>query len=205
VPFQVIPRELAFFDLFDRAAAGVVRGVVDLGALISDLPGAERHAQRIRDLEHEGDDLTHQIIALVNTTFVTPFDRKDIHSLASSLDDVLDAVEGLADLLVLLRITDPLPHFVQQVEVMARATTAVGVAVHDLRGLKVVEAALSEIMRAEREGDWVYRRGVAELYSGEYKPMDVIMWKDLLHGAEMAIDKCEDIANTLESVVLKFA
>ncbi len=205
MPFQVIPRELAFFDLFDRVAAGVLRSVVDLASLVADLPHAERHAQRIRDLEHEGDDLTHQIIALVNTTFVTPFDRKDIHSLASSLDDVLDAVEGLADLLVLLRITDPLPYFTQQVDVLARATTAVGVAVHDLRGLKDVEAACHEIRRAEREGDWVFRRGVAELYSGEYGAMEVIMWKDLLQDAEMAIDKCEDIANTLESVVLKYA
>ena len=205
MPFQVIPRELAFFDLFDRVAAGVLRSVIDLGSLVADLPHAERHAQRIRDLEHEGDDLTHQIIALVNTTFVTPFDRKDIHSLASSLDDVLDAVEGLADLLVLLRIEKPLPHFTQQVDVLARATTAVGVAVHDLRGLNGVVAACAEIRRAEREGDWVFRRGVAELYSGEYRAMEVIMWKDLLHGAEMAIDKCEDIANTLESVVLKYA
>ena len=97
MPFQVIPRELAFFDLFDRAAGGVLRAVVDLAILLDDLPNAERHAQRIRDLEHEGDDLTHQIIAPVNTTFVTPFDRKDMHRLASSLDDVIDCVEGLAD------------------------------------------------------------------------------------------------------------
>ena len=93
--------------------------VVDLAILLDDLPNAERHAQRIRDLEHEGDDLTHQIIALVNTTFVTPFDRKDMHRLASCLDDVIDCVEGLADLLVLLRIAKPLPQFVQQIEVLA--------------------------------------------------------------------------------------
>ena len=179
MPFQVIPRELAFFDLFDRAAEGVLRAVVDLAILLDDLPNAERHAQRIRDLEHEGDDLTHQIIALVNTTFVTPFDRKDMHRLASSLDDVIDCVEGLADLLVLLRIAKPLPQFVQQIEVLRRATTAVGQAVRELRSLHPLEAVLTEIKRAEREGDWVYRRGVAELYSGDYEPMQVLMWKDL--------------------------
>jgi uncharacterized protein Yka (UPF0111/DUF47 family) len=205
VPFQVIPRELAFFDLFDRAAAGVLRSVVDLAVLVEDLPNAERHAQRIRDLEHEGDDLTHQIIALVNTTFVTPFDRKDMHRLASCLDDVIDCVEGLADLLVLLRIAKPLPQFVQQIEVLRRATTAVAQAVRELRSLHPLEAVLTEIKRAEREGDWVYRRGVAELYSGEYEPMQVLMWKDLLHQGETALDKCEDIANTIESVLLKFA
>jgi uncharacterized protein Yka (UPF0111/DUF47 family) len=205
VPFQVIPRELAFFDLFDRAAGGVLRAVVDLAILLDDLPNAERHAQRIRDLEHEGDDLTHQIIALVNTTFVTPFDRKDMHRLASSLDDVIDCVEGLADLLVLLRIAKPLPQFVQQIEVLRRATTAVAQAVRELRSLHPLEAVLTEIKRAEREGDWVYRRGVAELYSGDYEPMQVLMWKDLLHQGETALDKCEDIANTIESVLLKFA
>jgi uncharacterized protein Yka (UPF0111/DUF47 family) len=205
VPFQVIPRELAFFDLFDRAAGGVLRAVVDLAILLDDLPNAERHAQRIRDLEHEGDDLTHQIIALVNTTFVTPFDRKDMHRLASCLDDVIDCVEGLADLLVLLRIAKPLPQFVQQIEVLRRATTAVSQAVRELRSLHPLEAVLTEIKRAEREGDWVYRRGVAELYSGDYEPMQVLMWKDLLHQGETALDKCEDIANTIESVLLKFA
>ena len=205
MPFQVIPRELAFFDLFDRAAGGVLRAVVDLAILLDDLPNAERHAQRIRDLEHEGDDLTHQIIALVNTTFVTPFDRKDMHRLASSLDDVIDCVEGIADLLVLLRIAKPLPQFVQQIEVLRRATTAVGQAVRELRSLLPLEAVLTEIKRAEREGDWVYRRGVAELYSGDYEPMQVLMWKDLLHQGETALDKCEDIANTIESVLLKFA
>ena len=205
MPFQVIPRELAFFDLFDRAAGGVLRSVVDLAVLVDDLPNAERHAQRIRDLEHEGDDLTHQIIALVNTTFVTPFDRKDMHRLASCLDDVIDCVEGLADLLVLLRIAKPLPQFVQQIEVLRRATTAVAQAVRELRSLHPLEAVLIEIKRAEREGDWVYRRGVAELYSGDYEPMQVLMWKDLLHQGETALDKCEDIANTIESVLLKFA
>jgi uncharacterized protein len=202
VPFQVIPRELAFYD---RAAEGALRAVMDLEVLLDDLPNAERHAQRIRDLEHEGDDLTHQIIALVNTTFVTPFDRKDMHRLASCLDDVIDAVEGLADLLVLLRITKPLPQFAQQIEVLHRAMTAVSIAVRDLRSLHPLEEVLAEIKRAEREGDWVYRRGVAELYSGDYEPMQVLMWKDLLHHGETALDTCEDIANTIESVLLKFA
>lgn len=205
MPFQVIPRELAFFDLFDRLADAAVKGTVDLTAMLSDLGNAERHAQRIRDLEHDGDDLTHQIMKLLNTTFVTPFDRKDIHTLASSLDDVLDSAEALADLLVLLRIEDPLPQFVLLVDVLRRATVSVAVAVRDLRGLRGLHDAVAEIKRQEHEGDWVYRHGVAALYSGDYEAMEVIMWKDLLREAEGAVDRCEDIANTLESVVLKFA
>jgi uncharacterized protein Yka (UPF0111/DUF47 family) len=205
VPFQVIPRELTFFDLFDRHADGMVRAVVDLGVLLSDLPNAGHHAERIRTLEEAGDELTHQILGMVNTTFVTPFDRTDIHALASSIDDVLDSAEGLADLLALLPVRRPLSQFLQQIDVLQRAATSVALAVRDLRALAGVEAACAEVKRAEREGDWVYRRGVAVLYSGDFAAMEVLMWKDLLDGAEDAIDHCEDIANIVESVALKFA
>ena len=205
MPFQVIPRELAFFDLFDRQADGIVMGAVDLAAMLNDLPNAERYSGRIRELEHHGDDLTHQIVNLLNTTFVVPFDRKDIHTLASSLDDVLDAEEALADLLVLLRVHEPLPQFVLLVDVLRRVSTSVAVAVRDLRHFRGLERAIGEVKRLEHEGDWVYRRGVAALYSGDYRPLEVLMWKDLLHEVEGAVDRCEDIANTLESVVLKFA
>ncbi|HET9311701.1 MAG TPA: DUF47 family protein [Actinomycetota bacterium] len=205
MPFQVIPRELEFFDLFDRHADGMVRAVVDLGVLLSDLPNAGHHAERIRTLEEGGDELTHQIIGTVNRTFVTPFDRNDIHALASAIDDVLDSAEGLADLLALLPLSRPLPQFVQQIDVLQRAAISVALAVRDLRALAGVEAACAEVKRAEREGDWVYRRGVAVLYSGDFGAMEVLMWKDLLDGAEGAIDRCEDIANVIESVALKFA
>jgi predicted phosphate transport protein (TIGR00153 family) len=205
VPFQVIPRELAFFDLLERLADAVVRGAVDLCAMVDDIPRAEVHARRIRDLEHEGDDLTHQIMNLLNTSFVVPLDRKDIHSLASSLDDVLDAEEALADLLVLLRLERPLPAFCRLVEVLRRAATATANAVHDLRGFHGVVQACAEVKREEHEGDWVYRRGVATLYAGDFRAMEVLMWKDLLDQTEAAIDRCEDIANVLESTVLKYA
>jgi hypothetical protein len=142
---------------------------------------------------------------MVNRTFVTPFDRNDIHALASAIDDVVDSAEGLADLLALLPLTTPLPQFVQQIDVLQRASTSVALAVRDLRALAGVEAACAEVKRAEREGDWVYRRGVAVLYSGDFGAMEVLMWKDLLDGAEDAIDRCEDIANVVESVALKFA
>ena len=205
MPFQVIPRELEFFDLFDRHADGMVRAVVDLGVLLSDLPNAGHHAERIRTLEEGGDELTHQIIGTVNRTFVTPFDRNDIHALASAIDDVLDSAEGLADLLALLPLSRPLPQFVQQIDVLQRAAISVALAVRDLRALAGVEAACADVKRAEREGDWVYRRGVAVLYSGDFGAIEVLMWKDLLDGAEGAIDRCEDIANVIESVALKFA
>ncbi len=205
MPFQVIPRELAFFDLLDRAAANVEEGAAELIAQVGDLARAEDHAKRITDLEHAGDDLTHQILAMLHTTFVTPFDRHDIHRLASSLDDILDAQEAVADLLALHRIRDPVPQFRQQVEVLGRATKAVGEAVRGLRHLHRLSPLIAEIKRHEREGDWVYRRAVAALYSGDYRAMEVLVWKDLLAQTEAAVDRCEDIGNTIESLMLKHA
>ena len=205
MPFQVIPRELAFFDLFEQAADGVEKGTAELLILLDDLPNAAAHAQRITDLEHAGDDITHRIHALLHSTFVVPLDRHDIVHLASSLDDILDGVEAVADLLALHGITEPIPQFRQQVEVLARATRAVGGAVRDLRTYHRIERATAEIKRQEREGDWVYRRAVASLYSGDFKAMEVLRWKDLLAQTEAAIDRCEDIANTIESVALKHA
>jgi predicted phosphate transport protein (TIGR00153 family) len=205
VTFQVIPRELAFFDLFDRAANTVEAATAELLILIDDLPGAARHADRITNLEHAGDETTHEILALLQQTFVTPIDRHDIHHLASSLDDILDAVEGVADMLLLYRIQEPIPQFRQQAEVLDRAVRAVSQAVRRLRSFRGLERNTAEIKRQEREGDWVYRRGVAAIYSGDFRAMEVLAWKDILHQTEQAIDRCEDIANTIESVMLKHA
>jgi predicted phosphate transport protein (TIGR00153 family) len=201
----VIPRELVFYDLFDRAADGVVAGARELAALVGDLPAAEAHATRIQELEHAGDDLTHEIMATLNVTFVTPFDRADIHRLASLLDDVLDAQEAVADLLVLHGMVAPMTQFREQVDVLVRASEAVRTAVASLRSFRGTEDACAEVRRLEREGDWVYRRAVALLYSGEHRAMDVLIWKDLLKAIEGAVDRCEDIANTIESTKLKWA
>jgi predicted phosphate transport protein (TIGR00153 family) len=205
VPFQVIPRELAFYDLLDRAADNVAEGARELALLVDDLPNANVHNERIADLEHHGDDLTHEIIAKLNLTFVVPMDRGDVHRLASHLDDVLDAIEAVADLVVLHGIVEPLPRFRTQVQVLVRACRHVVRAVGGLRNLHTVERAVTDIKREEREGDWVYRRAVASLYSGDFRPLEVLMWKDLLKEVESAVDRCEDIGNTIESVAAKFA
>jgi predicted phosphate transport protein (TIGR00153 family) len=205
VPFQVIPRELAFFDLFEQAADGVDRAAAELLRLLDDLPNAGTYARRITDLEHEGDEITHRTLALLHTTFVVPIDRHEVVRLASSLDDVLDGIEAVADLIALLGIREPIASFRPLVEVLARATQAVGRAIRNLRTFHRIERAAAEIKRQEREGDWVYRRAVASLYSGDYRAIDVLRWKDLLAYTEAAIDRCEDIANTIESVAVKRA
>jgi predicted phosphate transport protein (TIGR00153 family) len=205
VPFQVIPRELAFYDLLDGAARNVAEGAGELLSLVDHLDEAQGHVEHIRELEHRGDDLTHAIIALLNRTFVVPFDRGDIYRLATALDDVLDHLEDVADLIELLSITEPFPGFRMQVEVLVRACAAVVRAVADLPRLRTAARDLQAIKRQEREGDWVYRRVVADLYSGDHPAMQVLMWKDLLWRIEAAIDRCEDVANQIETVAAKFA
>jgi predicted phosphate transport protein (TIGR00153 family) len=203
--FRVIPRNENFYDLFVRAAANVADAAGLLLKLLTDYHDPDAAHAEIRQREHEGDEFTHQIMRALNTTFVTPFDREDIHRLASLLDDILDGVEAVADLLVLHQIEQPLPEMRQQAEVLARAADQTYQAMTDLPSFRGLDHYWVEINRLENEGDRIYRKTVARLFSGEYKAMDVLKWKDLVDQLEAAIDKCEDVANTLESIVLKHA
>ena len=203
--FQVIPREQSFFDLFEQLAEHVVAGANELQDLTQNLGRAEALSAPLRDREHAADQVTHRLIDTLNTSFVTPFDREDIHRLASRLDDVLDDLEAAGDLLVLHRIEEPLPELTQQTDVLVRITQTVLEAVRRLRSLEGINRRLVEINRLENEGDRIYRKAVARLYSGEFKAMDVLKWKDVLDEMERSIDACEDISNTIESMVLKRA
>jgi uncharacterized protein len=201
----VIPRERIFHDLLEEAAVGVAAGARELVALVDDIPSGGEHDRRIRELEHEGDVLTHRIFETLNTTFVPPFDRHDIHRLASSLDDVLDFVEAISDLLILHRVEEPFPGVALQADVLRRATTAIVEAVRHLRSLHRIERDRAEISRLEREGDRVYRRAVADLFSGEHPPLEVLKWKDIVDQLEAAVDRCHEISNTLGAIALKYA
>ena len=203
--FQIIPRSQNFYGLFDRAAANMAETAGLLNKLMTDFHDPEAAHAEIRQREHEGDEITHEIMRALNTTFVTPFDREDIHRLASSIDDILDGMEAVADLLVLHRIEQILPEMKQQAEVLARAADQTYQAMTQLRSFSGLDRFWVEINRLENEGDRVYRKTVAHLFSGEFKAMDVLKWKDLVDQLEAAIDGCEDVANTLESIVLKHA
>lgn len=202
---RVIPRSENFYEFFERAAGNVADAGGLLLKLLTDYLDPEAAHAEIRQREHEGDEITHQIMRALNTTFVTPFDREDIHRLASLLDDILDGIEAVADLLVLHQIEQPLPEMRQQAEVLARAADQTYQAMMNLRSFRGLDQYWVEINRLENEGDRIYRKTVARLFSGEYKAMDVLKWKDLVDQLEAAIDKCEDVANTLESIVLKHA
>jgi predicted phosphate transport protein (TIGR00153 family) len=204
MPFQVIPREQVFFQLLNESAANLVGATAELAILAEDFTDAEDRSQRIREIEHRGDDLTRAIVQRLDVTFVTPFDRDDLYSLAAGLDEILDAVWAAADLVVLHRIAEPLPEMRQLAGVLRKAGDATLVAVRGLRDNHDVMPHVIEVNRLENEGDRIYRRAVARLYSGEFKAMDVLKWKDVLGQMEAALDSCEDIANVIESILLKY-
>jgi predicted phosphate transport protein (TIGR00153 family) len=203
--FQIIPRSQNFYEMFDRAASNLAETAALLNKHLTDFHDPEAAHAEIRQREHEGDEITHEIMRALNTTFVTPFDREDIHRLASDIDDILDGMEAVADMLVLHHIEEILPEMKQQAEVLERAADQTYQAMSQLRGFTGLDRYWVEINRLENEGDRVYRNTVAHLFSGEFKAMDVLKWKDLVDQLEASIDGCEDVANTLESIVLKHA
>ena len=200
---RLIPREESFFDLFEELGRKVALGADELLALLKDFTDIDRRTGRVLDIEHEGDELTHEVMRRLNTTFVTPFDREDIHRLASGLDDVLDHIEAAAEYLQLHKIKEPLPQMIALGETLARASQVTADAMPGLRKMKDLEAYWVEINRLENEGDRSYRRTIAELFSGDYGAMDVLKLKDVIEEIEQAIDTLEDVANTVESISLK--
>jgi predicted phosphate transport protein (TIGR00153 family) len=155
------------------------------------------------ELEHVGDKIVHDIIKRLAKTFITPLDREDIYGLASTLDDILDSIEATADLMVLYRIEQPTTHVVEQTTVLAKQTAVLRLAIDGLEKRKGLDAHWIEINRLENDGDRLYRDAVAELFDGGMETTDIIKWKDIYTTLEGAIDQCEDIANILESIVLK--
>ncbi len=200
---RITPQDQSFFDLFEQLATKVREGATDLLTLLQDYTDLDRKVGKILDIEHQGDEITHQVIRRMNTSFVTPFDREDIHLLVSSLDDVLDHIEAAAEYLQLQKIDAPLPQMISLTQTLAQAATKTADAMPGLRKMKDLEDYWIEINRLENEGDRSYRRTIAELFSGDYKAMDVLKYKEIIEQIEGAIDRLEDVANAVESIYLK--
>lgn len=200
---RLIPREESFFDLFDEMAEKVQQGAEELLLLFKEYTDHDRRAGRVVDIEHEGDEITHEVMRRLNTTFVTPFDREDIYNLASSLDDVLDHIEAAAEYVQLHDMSQPLPQMVALATTLSDAATLTAQAMPGLRQMKDLDSYWVEINRLENEGDRAYRRTIAELYSGDFKAMDVLKYEKIIEEIESAVDRLEDVANAVESIVLK--
>ena len=203
--FRLIPREESFYDLFVKQAETLVQGADLLRDIVANFDDVPAKARRMHDLEHEADESTHEVMRRLNTTFVTPLDREDIHELASSLDEVMDHMDAAADLLVLHKIEKPLPEMLAQAELLVKASQTTLQAMRELPAFDRLEAHGVEINRLENEGDRVYRQAIADLFGGDFNAMDVLKWKDIIDELEAAMDEVEDVANTLEGIALKQA
>lgn len=201
--WRLVPRDESFFDLFTQLATTVETGVEAYGRLLTEFDQAAERALEIGRIEHDADDITHEIARRLNTVFVTPMDHEDIHGLASALDDVLDHIEAASDLVVLHGIEAPLPEMKAQADVLRRAAATTRVAVATLPRYKELGDYFAEIDQLEREGDRIYRRAIADLFGGDHKAMDVLKWKAIIDEAEAAIDQLEDVSDLLEAIVLK--
>lgn len=201
--FRFVPKDDSFFDLFTRLASMVQSGAEAYVQLFAEFDKAADVALEIGRIEHDADDITHEIARRLNTVFVTPMDHEDIHGLASALDDVLDHIEAASDLVVLQRIEEPLPVMAAQADILLRAATATLTAVGTLPKYKELGDYWTAIDALEREGDKVHRRAIADLFGGDHKAMDVLKAKAIIDEGEAAIDQLEDVADLMEAIVLK--
>src|SRR5262245_29381692 len=184
-------------------AAHLVEGAGLLSSLLDADGDRPKIAERMRDIEHQADDTTHEIVRRVNRPFVTPFDREDIYRLASDLDDVMDFMEEAVDLVLLYEIGKLPSGIAAQVDVLQRATELTADAMPRLRTMKDLEEYWIEINRLENQGDRSHRRMVARLFDGSYEAIEVLKLKDIVDALEHAADALESVANTVEQIAVK--
>ncbi len=204
--FPFIPREEKFFELFEESAHNAVKTAQKLKKLVDTWHDVEIMTGEITELEHEGDRITHQIMKELNRTFVTPFDREDIASLAHSLDDVTDFIHAAADAMLIYKIDQPTQRAKELTETIVQAASEIEKAVPQLRHrtqLKQVMERCVEINRLENVADIVFRAAMAELFNDSKDFAHVIKWREIYEHMESATDRCEDVANVLEGVAIK--
>jgi len=204
--FPFIPREEKFFDLFEQGAQNMVKAAHKLKELVDTWENVEEKVDEITKLEHEGDTITHQIMAQLHRTFVTPFDREDIALLAHVMDDVTDFIHAAADAMLLYRVDSPSQRARELADIIVQAATEIEETVPQLRHpaeLKQILPRCVEINRLENAADRVFRSAMAELFDDSTDIAYIIKWREIYEHMEEATDRCEDVANVLEGVALK--
>ncbi|MGH3373970.1 MAG: DUF47 domain-containing protein [Actinoallomurus sp.] len=200
---RLTPRDQTFYDLFTESARNILMGSRLLTELFNEDADREAIAEKMRACEHAGDECVHRIMQRMNQTFVTPFDRQDIHRLAGEMDDVMDFMEAAADLVVLYQL-DELPRgMIGQVEVLERSAELTAEAMPRLKSMRDLEEYWIEINRLENQGDQVYRRLLAHLFGGSFDALTVLKLKEVVDQLEQAMDAFEHVANTVETIAVK--
>jgi predicted phosphate transport protein (TIGR00153 family) len=204
---KFFPKEIDFFEIFDRAALNVTKAASLLVSLMENFDNIEARAKEIYEVEQDGDMLTHDIMKKLNKTFITPIDREDLHTLASGLDDVLDLIWASVDRLAVFKITEPTKEAVAMSKDLFATAEVIHKAIKKLKekNYSHVQEYCIEINRLENKIDRGFRDALGSLFENMKDPILIIKWKEIYEHLEDASDKCEDVANVLESIVLKYA
>jgi predicted phosphate transport protein (TIGR00153 family) len=203
--FSLVPKDRVFFDLFAEGGQNTLRTAKLLRDLLERWPDEGGLSTDILKAEQEGDRITHDIIQRLNTTFVTPIDREDIHTLATQMDDIVDHIEETADFMGLYRIEAPMDQSQALAEVLVKSCEQLYGLLQNLRGFKGLDHYWIEIHRLENDGDRIYRDAIASLFADRIDPMVVIRWRDVFLRLERAIDATETSASIVEGIVIKNA
>jgi predicted phosphate transport protein (TIGR00153 family) len=204
--FRLLPKEEKYFDLFNRVVSHLTEGARIQQKLFEDFDHRVEYADQIKQIEHICDELTHDIVKRLNQTFITPIDREDIHALATGLDDIVDAIDYTARRVILYRVPESTEHARKMSDVLVRLAAKLEDAVQALEndGQRVLQDCVA-IHTLESEGDTYHHEAVDKLFAEEKDPITIIKMKEIYEKMERTIDKCEDIANVLEAIVLKNA
>jgi predicted phosphate transport protein (TIGR00153 family) len=204
---RIFPKEIDFFEIFDKAASNLTKATSLLVSLMENFDNLEARAKEIYEVEQDGDMLTHDIMKKLNRTFITPIDREDIHALASRMDDILDLVWGGVDRMIVFKIAEPTPQAVELAKDLHQTTEVLQKTIKELRAKNYshVQEHCIEINRLENRIDRIFRDALGKLFDDMKDPLLIIKWKEIYEHLEDASDRCEDVANVLESIVLKNA
>ncbi len=204
---KFFPKEIDFFEIFDRAALNITKAAALLVELMENFDNLEVRAKEIYEVEQEGDILTHEIMKKLHKTFITPIDREDVYALASRMDDVLDLIWGAVDRLVIFKIMESTPDAVKISKDLLTTTEVMHKAIHKLKekNYSHVQDYCIEINRLENRIDRDFRDAIAKLFEEVKDPILIIKWKEIYEHLEDCSDKCEDVANIIEGIVLKNA
>jgi uncharacterized protein len=202
---RFMPRDGDFFVLFQKQAENIVSGAQAFTRMLEHYTGVPEQVQIIKAIEHQGDEITHQIFRKLNQTFITPFDREDMHELCGTMDDVIDLIDAAASRFVLYRVDAIRPGTIELTKVLAAATVELSAAIHAMETPDKALHRVIEINRLENESDRICRTLIAQLFEEEKDSVQIIKWKEIFEVIETAVDKCEDVSNVIESVILKNA
>ena len=203
---RMLPRKVCFFDYFEQLAVMIIQACEAFRDLTEGKTDNVAQAARIKDIEHQADTLTHKCIEEINKTFITPIDRVDIHTLIKRLDDIIDSVDACTSRIALYEITEMRHEALQLAEVLVKAAYELEVALKGLRNLKnapIIKEKLIAIHQLENDGDTLLRAALMRLFKEEERPIQVIKWKEIFERLEKATDRCEEVANLIEKIVIE--